>query len=169
MVILSFDGVDDFANLTTHTSLFSGIHGPTSILVWFYPTDLTGTRTIFTDPCPELRMYTSNTAAYGAAYSNVSMGSVSVNNWYFGAVTHDHPMGLVGTVIKSYIDGNFVSQATRTVTENGYTNEEFGIGGKITGDSCSVPEVFKGYIDEVRIYNRALSAEEIKVIYEATK
>jgi hypothetical protein len=30
-------------------------------------------------------------------------------------------------------------------------------------------DIFKGLIDEVRIYNRALSDSEIKALYEATK
>ena len=37
------------------------------------------------------------------------------------------------------------------------------------GQYASAGENFNGYIDDVRIYNRALSAAEIKAIYDATK
>jgi prepilin-type N-terminal cleavage/methylation domain-containing protein len=37
------------------------------------------------------------------------------------------------------------------------------------GTRVSPYEYFKGLIDEVRIYNRALSADEIKALYDATK
>ncbi len=39
----------------------------------------------------------------------------------------------------------------------------------VIGARISIDRFFTGYIDEVRIYNRALSDSEIKAIYEATK
>ena len=41
--------------------------------------------------------------------------------------------------------------------------------GSRTCSGCYYGRYFNGILDEVRIYNRALSADEIKALYEATK
>ena len=73
--------------------------------------------------------------------------------WHQMVITDD------GAIRKYYRDGKFVSQRTNTLTNSG-TAQEMSIGrwGTYT-DSSSY---FQGLIDEVRIYNRALSADEIK-------
>ncbi len=65
-----------------------------------------------------------------------------------------------GTTYHFYKNGGLFG--TATAPNNFYTaNTSYWIG--------RVDNFWNGLIDEVRIYNRALSAEEIKAIYEATK
>lgn len=162
---LVLDGINDNAAISAKSSNFSSIHGPVTVMAWFNPASTTGIHTIFSDSSPELQMYTSGTSAFGKAYSAFAMGSVAVGNWYFGAFTHDHPRGIIGTVIRTYLNGDPIGQGNWTWgSQNGYANEGYYFGGYV-GDA----QMFQGSIDEIRIYNRALSAEEIKVIYDATK
>ncbi|MDD4931630.1 MAG: LamG domain-containing protein [Candidatus Colwellbacteria bacterium] len=162
---LSFDGVDDYAVVSAKTALFSSVHGPATVMAWFYPLNVTGIHSVFGDTSPEFQMYTSNTSAYGKANSTVSMGTVAADGWYLGSVTHAHPTGLIGTIIKGYMNGDFVEQTSWTWTsQNGYANEGYRFGGVASENNA-----FQGYIDEIRIYNRALTAAEIKSIYDATK
>jgi hypothetical protein len=71
-----------------------------------------------------------------------------------------------GAHFKIAVDGNIVK-----VTENvkvGSSDEEIPVGIGARMDSAS-KNTFKGSIDDVRIYNRALSAEEVKALYDLEK
>jgi len=66
--------------------------------------------------------------------------------------------------MKLYVDGKEVDSGN-AYSVNISTNHNVKIGGyKISGD-----HEFNGYIKDVRIYNRALTANEISNIYNATK
>lgn len=83
---------------------------------------------------------------------------LSANTWYHITGTYN------GADIKVYVNGvedgtNNVGSITGTAN-----NENLQIGGR--SDST---DMFDGFIDEVRIYNRALSADEIQKIYNNTK
>jgi hypothetical protein len=66
-----------------------------------------------------------------------------------------------GVNMEIYIAGNRVAQSNIPGTVTSYISEI------IMGSGWTVR--FKGLIDEVRVYNRALSDSEIKALYEATK
>jgi hypothetical protein len=66
-----------------------------------------------------------------------------------------------GSVAKSYMNGVEVGSVAAGATYEGYSIPNNFIGG---GHGY-----FNGLIDDVRIYNRALSAAEIQAIYNATK
>ena len=76
--------------------------------------------------------------------------------WHHVAFVYD------GSMIKSYIDGglNGLSAASGTFLPN---NEELFIG----SDPYLGTEYLLGAMDELRIYNRALSDDEIKAVYDA--
>ena len=163
---LSFDGVDDYVNVNLPSSLFQTSHGPITIELWFKANSLSGNKRIFSDHCIEMGIYHSDSTIYGKAYSSVSGGTISTGQWYHAVLTHAHPNGLTNTEIKFYINGELKGQATWTITtENGYIDNPFHIG----ADTCGAGTYFNGTIDEVRIYNRALSPGEIKIHYAFTK
>jgi prepilin-type N-terminal cleavage/methylation domain-containing protein len=95
------------------------------------------------------------------AINNFTIGAyatfpVSTNNWYYVVGTYD------GTAARLYINGSFNSQGA------GIANIQTSalpltIGWAGTGIN------FNGLIDDVRIYNRALSAAEIQALYNAEK
>ncbi len=76
------------------------------------------------------------------------------NIWYHIAFIKD------GVTLKIYKNGLPISLPNSPFSDL-YKPNTFWIG--------RVANFFKGLIDEVRIYNRALSADEIKALYEATK
>ena len=76
------------------------------------------------------------------------------NSWYFFTVTYD------GTKLSIYVNGKYVDQ--KAVSLNTIGNI-FRIGQRISGDT--VKEGFKGTIDDIAIWNRVLTPEEISALY----
>ena len=99
----------------------------------------------------------------GSQRTNVSlMGPVlPTNQWTFVVATYD------GAALRLYVNGTLAAQ-------RGYSggifpgNQNLGIGGvPLSNTSTSVAYPFNGSIDEVCIYNRALTDSEIQDIYNA--
>jgi hypothetical protein len=101
----------------------------------------------------------------GDSFSAVD-SALSSNQWTFVAVTartNERPM--------FYINGfpRNNPESTQTYSPAGkHSGGYITIGSEFDGVSNQLYE-FNGNIDDVRIYNRALSAAEIKAIYNATK
>jgi hypothetical protein len=102
-----------------------------------------------------------------AAYVRTSSGGpdrgaqgavrLPLNTWSHVAVTYATAPAPVGSTLRVYVNGVLV----RTITGG---NQNILAGNqplRIGNSNASVSEGFNGVIDEVRIYNRALSAEEI--------
>jgi hypothetical protein len=87
----------------------------------------------------------------------VSTTSLSLNTWYFGAVTFNTTTGW-----KLYVNGVQESTSNSTTTYTG--NDEILIGAFSTGAN-----VFAGRISVVQVYNRVLSDSEILQNYNAFK
>lgn len=83
--------------------------------------------------------------------------SITVNQWHHLVGTYD------GATQRVYVDAT--EKATTSFSSDISTsNLQLGIG-SVGGDVSNEP--FAGYIDEVRIYSRALAAWEIRALYEA--
>jgi hypothetical protein len=90
---------------------------------------------------------------------------VPLNVWSHLVITYN------GSVITGYVNGQQISSisASGTIRNNNVLTCTF-IGNEPEG--CSIQSgafPFPGLIDEVRVYNRALTDAEIKALYEATK
>ncbi len=82
----------------------------------------------------------------------ISVGDQHLNEWHHLAITYNRTGGA-----KLYLDGQL---AAENVNLNGY-NPLTG-GDLLLGKATGAPFIdFKGLLDEVRVYNRALSASEI--------
>jgi len=92
-----------------------------------------------------------------------SKKNISAGNWYHIVATYDR------TTLKIYING-VLDNSVNTQYTPYQNNYQLVIGRGCVGDPCmfkpSSPS-FNGTIDEVRIYNRALSASEIQASYNA--
>jgi hypothetical protein len=101
----------------------------------------------------------------GLARTNVSITSTqtfATGQWYFVVGTYDH------THLRLYINGALsISKDFFPGIFPGTAN--LGIGGVPSGSPAlpTVVDSFFGLIDEVAVYNRALSADEISAIYNA--
>ena len=86
------------------------------------------------------------------------------NLWHFVGFTFENiDAAAPSNNAKLYLDGELKVTVTLKLQNH---NEGIVIG---AGNNPGVSQFFNGLIDEVRIYNRALSAAEISAIYNATK
>ena len=91
----------------------------------------------------------------GTSKSNVSMDLLDDTNWHHIAFTWD------GSNLKIYLDGNLQSVTSQTISGAQATNYDLKIGGDAFGSDGGSNDDFKGNIDEVQIWNRALTESEI--------
>ena len=90
-------------------------------------------------------------------YKSASGGFVPLNQWAYLVMTYD------GANTRLYING----QATAVSPNTGaIANALYPI---YIGSWLGTTDWFNGLIDDVRVYNRALSAAEIQALYNAEK
>ena len=92
----------------------------------------------------------------GAWNTVVGATSLSLNTWYFAAVTYSDSTGW-----KLYLNGREDGTSASTTTFTG--NQEIVIGAYSSSNN------FTGRISNIQVYNRALTATEIFQNYHATK
>jgi prepilin-type N-terminal cleavage/methylation domain-containing protein len=162
----NFDGSTDYVSVPYSASI--AITGPISISAWFKVSSVSATQQALLS-----RWGTSNSYALIWNSSGVSqnlrfwttIGNVATattagdGNWHQTVATYN------GSVLNLYLDGSIIaSQAdSGSINDNGY-NLRIGYDGTGFGSAY-----FPGLMDDVRIYNRALSASEIAALYNAQK
>src|SRR3989338_8530204 len=155
---LRFDGVDDYVELGDNFTGIVTTTGTYSMSVWLRAGDITlykGIVNISPGASSSDRngISISEGALQGGYYNGVSYvgnsQSIAANTWY-----HVVLVNTAGTVT-FYING-----ASVTGGSAGTLNQNNRIGHNTSG-------YFTGLIDEVRLYNRALSAAEVKELYES--
>ncbi len=96
----------------------------------------------------------------GTWYTVSTQSSLNTNIWYHFAAT------FVSGNSKIYLNGALNNSSTWGITTLPLASARIL---RIGENQPGGDEYFNGIIDEVRIYNRALSDQEIKALYEATK
>jgi hypothetical protein len=175
---LEFDGTNDYVNMGTAPDELINIDEKT-ISLWFraYTFGTTGFGTVVAfdafsgdvDPWSFFLDSTENRLNYAHFFSVVGewgtpTNSIAVNNWYHAVVVFNRGSSTNDPTI--YLNG--VEQTiTEIRTPSGTAIDEAAATDFIIGASNDGNEdFFDGLIDEVRIYNRALSADEIKRLYK---
>lgn len=100
----------------------------------------------------------------GSNYVDTSSGILTANTWYHVVATYDGTQA-AGSRIKIYVNG--ISQP---LTVNGAIAASLNAGNTpdlYIGDFHGLSRQFNGAIDQVKIFNRALSADEVKAEYTA--
>ena len=88
---------------------------------------------------------------FGSANANAfATGALPANTWSYLALTYD------GATLRLYVNGTQIATQTKTGAITSSTNQL-----QIGGDSI-YGQYFKGMIDQVRIYNTALSASQVQ-------
>jgi glucose/arabinose dehydrogenase len=163
---IQFDGVDDLVNINDANSL--DLTNGMTIEAWVNSSNLTGYKTVL---CKE---NSTNNLAYTIAANNSTSGAanqrptgririgtttrtvtgttkLALNTWAHIASTYD------GTTLRLFINGVQVSTFATTGNIIATTNLL-----RIGGSPALGTQYFAGLIDEVRIYNKALTAAEIQ-------
>lgn len=160
----SFDGVDDVVTVANEPSLNFGPNSPITVELWAYRTGLAsimhlvGKRTGcgFNDFNYQMAFDPNRGLLFGGDPINgpVTTGQqMPLNTWMHLAGTFD------GTTFRFYINGVLAGTSTGTLGPINNASLEIGNSG-----TC-MP--FAGMIDEVSLYDRALSASEIQDIFDA--
>ena len=169
---LNFDGVNDYVDVSDTPFDFSDSF---SVSTWVKPADSSSLETV-----------AWKTNSFGIGYGHTGVGGcVDANelffavfdgsSWYvacWNATTpttaYTHVVGVFsnsGDTVKIYINGTEVnSTAITTTPNNSALNLRIG-----NYDSDPDGGYFGGYVDDVRIYNRALSATEVTALYNGSK
>lgn len=164
---LSFDGENDYVDCGNDASL--DITDAITISAWVYPREKSGSyRAVISKGSNEvtpfdIRMDRTSSGNHIFGKLQTSAGSVNVpntainnNQWYHAVLLYD------GIKVELFLNGQSKCSNPQTGTIN--TNA---VNLMIGGNTKS--EFWNGSIDEVRIYNKALTAAQIFKIYNWTK
>jgi prepilin-type N-terminal cleavage/methylation domain-containing protein len=157
---LNFDGADDYIEVTNVKGLSSGnmVH---TISAWIKVNRL---------PINRAWILLLGQAGAGSHHWLInSTGGTQFGVWNGGQLSPVLPIGewihivitFDGTTLKGYTNGFLFDKTSATFN---FTSLPLTLAKAYLGENY-----FNGLIDELRIYNRALSDSEIKAIYESTK
>ncbi|HEY4518517.1 MAG TPA: LamG domain-containing protein [Candidatus Paceibacterota bacterium] len=168
---LSFDGTNDYVSVANIVPLRVST-GP--VAAWAFRNDATNGKqyVIFNyprvsnpsaaayllyayDDSNQLILYLDNTAALAYTFG---ASAKHAKRWVHYAATWD------GSIVSLYGDGKLVATTTQTATLT-YTNPA----APRIGDDDSTSHQFRGSLDDVRVYNRAITAAEAKRLYDMGK
>lgn len=160
---LDFDGVNDRVIVSSSATL-----APTNALTlsaWIRPDSVTATqfiinKAISTSANGDYFLVLRNTGVLGIVVNSGVEGArtgntaLTTNTWYHVVGTWD------GSNLRMYLNGvadSIAQPLSGTMANNG---DNLGIGASATG-----VRPFNGLIDDVRVYNRALSATDVMNLY----
>lgn len=161
----SFDGVDDYFNCGQDASL--DITGDVTITAWVKPDTVTGAGYIAAKASGSAFQYLIYRNNYNfrfgignssAAIQVVTAGSITLGQWYFVV----GKLSSTTMSIECYAEDGTSSSNSASITGTGIDTVaiDVNIGARANGAN-----LFDGNIQNVRVYNRALSATEVATLY----
>ena len=161
----NFDGVDDYVAVSDDPSL-NPIHAIT-VDAWINRSSLDNDYGPVVVKRPNNNSGYTLEAAYGdiafhvyvsgRGYVSSPFATLPTDQWVHVAGVYD------GSTISLYLNGNLIGSNTSAPGAIHVESGELGIG----HDQANPDRFYKGLIDEVEIFDRALSASEIQAIYTA--
>ena len=172
----SFDGVDDFIEVSGKILPIN--ETSYSISFWVNPNVINSLQSIITESSPTPNNFDYNYAVNftdklnvgisdffefgGSSYTSVqSSSSLIANQWVFGCMIND----TVLNHIKIYFNGNFQGSISSIWYSSLPNNTQIGRG---IGGASGIPSAYmNGSLDDIGIWNRALTDCEIKDLYNS--
>jgi len=156
----------DYVEVSYHSSLnvFAPPNTKWTVSLWAKPmSGGPGTYTVLNgvNHRPRLVVNTTQSALEGFVSSVFSVIAAAPNSITNNVWNHVAFLG-GGTTNKIYVNGVEKASVSYKQIDQSFSSLRIGASGWAS-------ENFWGYLDDVRIYNRALSAAEVKAIYDATK
>lgn len=151
---MNFNGSSNFVQID-NSSLFDVADFTYS--AWIYAKNTTNWRSIIDIDNDEqlLAVYNGKIGIYGRCGNKTGYGNIAVNSW-------NHLIWVVsGSSFEIYLNGVMVGSGTGSCFPS-VNADRLMIGAGHPGN-----EYFNGLIDEVRVYNRALSSTEIAAVYNS--
>ena len=161
---LNYDGLDDYVEVPD--SLDLNLSSAITIEGWFKPGSVEHSRIMGKHSPHTGYAFSIDPDAFsfgiGNGFTDRNTFSITIpvtGEWFHLAGTFD------GSVMKLYINGSFES-FTDFSSSIGVTVNPFTLGNYYTWYSLPADQYFKGLIDDVSIYNMALSPAQIESIYQ---
>lgn len=147
---LNFDGTDDYILLPNN--IFSSVQ-PFSVSLWAYLNNDTHRLMELRNDIKFVLRVTGTSVQTFCGVSWQTIGSVNLNQWQHMTITFD------GTNVVTYINGKYAGYHNEIPTATSSYYNILGIGYDFKSDPTN------GQIDDVRIYNYALTSEQVKTLY----
>ena len=168
---LYFDGTDDYVVATDSASL--DITGAMTISAWIRPQVLSTAQQIvvkdkdtatadrsyalYINSSNKVTLFVSQTSSASIFADTASNSSITRDDWY-----HVEAVFTPSTSVKIYINGKLDTTNTTSIPASIYSGaQNVGIGKRVSGTA----QPFKGFIDDVKIYNYARTATEVAEDY----
>jgi len=162
---LEFNGSNDYIQIPHDSSL----NGTTQLTyaAWVYPHSWSGVRQIMSKSVhgggsgrAQMGVFSEGNILYGRAETNSGRKNIgttltTLNEWAHIAVVFD------SVSMSIYIDGSLANSMTFSNTSLIQTTDDICISKRVGTNQY----YFNGLIDDVRVYNRAISSSEILTIY----
>ena len=169
---LVFDGTDDYILGTIPSSIFSGAH---SIGCWFYRETVTEWAGLFsnnvnTTSCSIFTFISTsnslgtNQAGVDGTSISVDLGADHLNKWIYAVITYAGVTSGSAVNVYAYKNGSLLT-ATGSLYWNLSSSSSYYIGRHWT----SASQILDGFIPQVSVYNRALTAAEVSQNFNALR
>ena len=181
---IMFNGVDDYIRIESSNDFNTGINGTFTYSAWIKSSDYSVPQTIIsrTNPCSNpghFNIFINNNKVHFSFYSNLDARGIThsssnsiLENDQWHHIVWTKQWGQLG--VKLYVDGvlHLVSNDS-DIRGTTYSRPVF-IGARnrnpgVCESDPSPSRFFNGMISDIRVYNRILSEDEIKLLYESTK
>ena len=182
----SSTGDADHINIQHQQVLPESSESPFTLEAWTKVTGVSGWQTIISLGPSGTQMAFQNATIRmgrnggGGVHNTVTNFTASANTWYHVVMTYDGnwSVGADKVYVYQYINGvsyedpgpptsrNSNADMGRNGSNNG---PRFAIGGHAINTYPQIGELMQGYVSQVRIYNRPLTAAEVLQNYNATK
>jgi len=174
----SFDGLDDYINIL-YSNILHGQKG--SINTWIQTNgNFTSQKSIFSQSSGRPQLVAESQGANGNQSSNSAAIQWKSTNGLFPCAqttsSVDNSEWIMITALysvdsfKIFVNGNFEAISITNLIQDNCSLNDFQIGGIYNlnsncGQSTGFSQMFNGKIDDIAFYNRALTACEIKNLY----